>query len=76
MSTGHPRKGVPGGRIAGFESGRDAGGFAAAAFLAFDAQTLTAFPQAFATDTEFACQLGFGHVVLVFENEVLEVVFQ
>src|SRR5690349_4436089 len=42
----------------------------------WNAQALTAFPQAFATDPELASQLGFGHVVLMLENEMLEVVFQ
>ncbi len=41
-----------------------------------DTQALTTFPQAFAADTELAGQLGLGHVVLVFEYKVLEVVFQ
>ena len=33
-----------------------------------DAQALAAFPQALAADPELASQLGFGHVVLVFEH--------
>ena len=46
------------------------------AFAAWDAQALTAFPEALAADAQFASQFGLGHVVLVFEDEMLEVVFQ
>ena len=41
-----------------------------------DAQALATFPQALAADAELAGQLGLGHVVLVFENEVLEIILQ
>ena len=41
-----------------------------------NAQALTAFPQAFAADAELARQFGLGHVVLMLEHEMLEVVLQ
>src|SRR5258708_2775356 len=42
----------------------------------WNAQALAPFPQALAADAEFARQLSLGHVVLVLEDEMLEVVFQ
>jgi hypothetical protein len=40
----------------------------------WNAQALATFPQTFAADAEFAGQFGFGHVILVFENKMLEIV--
>jgi len=45
-------------------------------FAPWNAQALAPLPQAFTAHTELAGQFGFGHVVLVLEHEMLEVVFQ
>jgi hypothetical protein len=42
----------------------------------WNAQALAPFPQAFAAHAQLAGQFGLGHMILVFEDEVLEVVFQ
>lgn len=41
-----------------------------------DTQALAPFPQAFTADAQFARQFGLGHVVLVLQHEMLEVIFQ
>lgn len=51
-------------------------GVRGAGFLARNAEALAAFPQALAADAQFACQLGFGHMLLMFEHEVLEVILK
>ena len=51
-------------------------GLIARTFLARDAQALAALPQTLAADAELVRQLGFGHVVLMLQDKVLEVVFQ
>ena len=43
-------------------------------FSAGGGQTLTSLPKAFATDAQFAGQLGFGHVFLMFQYKMLEVI--
>lgn len=47
-----------------------------ASFFPRDTQSLPSLPQAFATDAELLCQLGFAHGVLMFEYEALEVILQ
>ena len=41
-----------------------------------DTQALAPFPQAFTADAQLARQFGLGHVVLVLQHEMLEVIFQ
>src|SRR5690606_15380494 len=48
----------------------------AGGLLARNAQALTAFPEALAADAQLVGQLGFGHMLLVFQHKMLEVVFQ
>ena len=41
-----------------------------------DAEALASLPKAFAADTKLAGQLGFGHVVLMLKDKMLEVILQ
>ena len=45
-------------------------------FATRNTQPLAAFPQAFTTDAQFAGQFGFGHMLLVLKDEMLEIIFQ
>ena len=42
----------------------------------WNVQFLSFLPQAFSGDTEFLSQFRFGHMILVFQNKFLEVIFE
>jgi hypothetical protein len=44
--------------------------------FAGQAKSLAALPQAFAADAQFFGQLGFIHLVLMFKDKLLEIVFE
>ena len=45
-------------------------------FLAGDAEALATLPETFAANSELLGQLGFVHVVLVFQDKALEIIFE
>ena len=44
-------------------------------FFARYAKPLASFPKVFTANAQFLCQFGFTHLVLVFEDKVLKIIF-